>query len=433
MEFLHHKARKQTLNKVLIRAWYQFPEIGENWLGFSKTGNRGRGLGEKFPREAHGNLHLIFHGARQAKITKGIHLEKLCLISDGVGRDNISDFTNNLIHEFLREYTSAFAKRHIEQSLRRKIAVKKVRFSYSTQRWLPATGDLPVHNGKHVLLTPRDLLTKDDTWINKSDLYEEFDRIPDAIPNDELREHVNNYFRSLLPKRKKRRGKKAEKQPAIAQTIRQFPQLIDYFIRDKENRGPQATKVSGARVQESEQLYVQQIRALVGLLERNTAFYEQEANSYDAAHKRAVFLKDVVANMGGHRMFYLKRRPIKRESDLHVAYKLTWYGTSMDVTSEANDGRGPADVKVSRGAKDKSLVEMKLASNTALERNLKNQTAIYEKASGASRSVKIIIYFSAQELAKVRRILKRLKREEDDSIVLIDARDDNKPSGSKAA
>ncbi|MBI4886692.1 MAG: hypothetical protein HY824_06340, partial [Acidobacteria bacterium] len=101
-------------------------------------------------------------------------------------------------------------------------------------------------------------------------------------------------------------------------------------------------------------------------------------------------------------------------------------------TREANDGRGPADFKISRGSKDKSLVEMKLASNTQLERNLKNQTAIYEKASDASRSIKIIIYFSATERKRVDGILKRLRRERDMSIVLIDARKDNKPSGSKA-
>ena len=99
---------------------------------------------------------------------------------------------------------------------------------------------------------------------------------------------------------------------------------------------------------------------------------------------------------------------------------------------EANDGRGPSDFKISRGAKDKSLVEMKLAGNTQLERNLKNQSRVYEKASDAKRSVKIIIYFSVAERRRAEAILKRLKIERDEAIVLIDARADNKPSGSKA-
>lgn len=40
-------------------------------------------------------------------------------------------------------------------------------------------------------------------------------------------------------------------------------------------------------------------------------------------------------------------------------------------------------MRISQGAVDKSLVEMKLASNPSLERNLKKQTAIDEKASDA--------------------------------------------------
>src|SRR5690606_21701740 len=112
--------------------------------------------------------------------------------------------------------------------------------------------------------------------------------------------------------------------------------------------------------------------------------------------------------------------------------RLTWYGTSMDVSREVNDGRGPADFKISKGAGDKSLVEMKLASNTQLEKNLRNQSAVYEKASDAGRTVKIIIYFSVRERKRVEAILKRLKLNGHESIMLIDARADNKPSGSKA-
>ncbi|ODS59373.1 MAG: hypothetical protein ABS36_00065 [Acidobacteria bacterium SCN 69-37] len=104
----------------------------------------------------------------------------------------------------------------------------------------------------------------------------------------------------------------------------------------------------------------------------------------------------------------------------------------MVLTREANDGRGPADYKVSSGARDHSLVEMKLGSNPSLERNLKNQTGIYERASDATQSVKIIICFSVRDQRRVTEILKRLKLEGDSSIVVVDARIDNKPSGSKA-
>jgi hypothetical protein len=90
------------------------------------------------------------------------------------------------------------------------------------------------------------------------------------------------------------------------------------------------------------------------------------------------------------------------------------------------------DFKISKGSKDATLVEFKLASNTQLERNLQNQVEIYQKASDAQASLKVIIYFTRQELGKVKRILQRLKFENNPNIILIDARKDNKLSASRA-
>jgi len=113
-------------------------------------------------------------------------------------------------------------------------------------------------------------------------------------------------------------------------------------------------------------------------------------------------------------------------------YRLTWFAARFDVSREVNDGRGPADFKISAGSEDKSLVEFKLAKNTQLRRNLEKQTEVYEKASDAKRSIKAIIYFSREEKARVERILRELKMIDSPDVILIDARNDNKPSGSQA-
>jgi hypothetical protein len=87
---------------------------------------------------------------------------------------------------------------------------------------------------------------------------------------------------------------------------------------------------------------------------------------------------------------------------------------------------------VSRGRYDKSIIEFKLAKNTALRRNLQNQVEIYKKASDAQHALKVIVYFTAEEYQRVVALLKELKLNTDKSIILIDARADNKPSASKA-
>jgi hypothetical protein len=62
-----------------------------------------------------------------------------------------------------------------------------------------------------------------------------------------------------------------------------------------------------------------------------------------------------------------------------------------------------------------------------------NKSPIYERASDASPSVKVILYFSKTEHGRVIAVLKKLTLEKNENIVLIDARSDNKPSGSRAA
>jgi hypothetical protein len=201
LRFLKNKSVEDSRVDVgLLGAWYMFPEISQNWLGFSAASNKGHGLGKKFGFALHSSLGRIFGCFGAEKITAGSHLEKLCLIRDKVGRDNISDFTNNLIHEFLLDYTQEFAIKHIHTSLRKKVSVRRVRFNYSTEAWEADIFDLPWYQNDYVLLTPKNILTKDDTWINKTDLVDNFELIPDAIPDTHLRAQVDNYFKTMLPK-----------------------------------------------------------------------------------------------------------------------------------------------------------------------------------------------------------------------------------------
>ncbi len=428
LRFLKDRAASSTLDPALITNWYRFPEIKQNWLGFSFAGNRGSGLGRKFASSLYNNLGQLFGDFGQEKITEGSHLEKLCLVADGVGRDNISDFTTNLIHAYLLKYTQEFSLRYIDKKFLQRRAVRKVVFNYLTETWEPKVFELPIFQDDYVLLTPRDILTKDDTWINKTDLLLNIGDIPDAIPDAQLRAEINNYLRSQLPKRP---TKEEEKEAAI-KTILKFPELIDYFIKYKEENGDSAIGISSEKVRISRELYVKQFGHLPELLNQYTDFYKVPGNTYDEAFSRVQFLKDVIENKGGHRIFYVDGNPVQRETDVHILYRLTWFATIFDVSREVNDGRGPADFKISYGSRDKSLVEFKLAKNTHLKTNLENQTKIYEKASDAKKSIKVIIYFSTYEKSRVTRILRLLKMENDPDIILIDARSDNKRSGSKA-
>jgi hypothetical protein len=198
LQFLKGKSLEGTINEALLKSWYIFKEVEQTWLGFSQVGNKGSGLGIDFARALNANLHSIFSDFGQERVTKGSHLEKLCLIADGVGRDNISDFTTNLIKEFLLDYTQTFARQHLRPEFRRTVVVERVRFNYFTENWERDRFDLPHYGKSYVLLTPKDILTKDDIWISKSDMVDQYDQIALAIPDDQLRAQLGSYFLSVL-------------------------------------------------------------------------------------------------------------------------------------------------------------------------------------------------------------------------------------------
>lgn len=102
-------------------------------------------------------------------------------------------------------------------------------------------------------------------------------------------------------------------------------------------------------------------------------------------------------------------------------YRLVWYATEYDVNREVNNGRGPVDFKVSRGSSDSTLVEFKLASNSKLKKNLANQVEIYKKANCTNHAIKVILYFTDEEYAKVTGVLNDLNLQECDDIILINA------------
>ena len=428
LRFLRDKAEAGSIKPGLLREWFTFSEVRQNWLGFSEVGNLGHGLGPDFARKLHTNLNAVFEDFGDEPITKGSHLEKVCLIDEGVGRDKISDFTTNLIKAYLLDYTQTFAGKHLKPEQRQIFRIPRVRFNYDTETWVAEDFELPALGDDFVLLTPRDMLTRDKTWINRPDLLRNIERIIESVGDQQLRDKLNNYLLRRLPKEPTTR----EQNRVVNSLLKRHPELIDYFIKNREDQGDRAVALSTKLVGESETLFVHQMAALAGSLSTETGFYAVEGYTLDEARQRLLYLKDVIENKGGHQLFYIGGKPVRREKDLQIMYRLVWYATPSDVSREVNDGRGPADFKVSRGARDKTIVELKLGSNTSLRRNLQNQAEVYQAASDAEHKLKGILCFTEDEMKKVSAILADLGLTDSPHIIVIDARVDNKPSGSRA-
>ena len=436
--FLRDRSVDKSVNEGLLRSWYCFPEVKQTWLGYSEIGNSGRGPGMEFAKALDENMRGVFSGFDKQTVSKSSHLEKLCLIKDNIGRDNISDFVTNLIKGYLLRYTQAFAQKNIKASMTKDFNVPHADFSYETSTWKTIKYRLPVLYDNYVLLTPKDLLTKDDTWINKNDLIEQFDAIVNSVSNDQLRSELSFYFSSSLPKPEKKKDG-TDKDPskkdiamAAKAVVSKYPDLLDYYIKFKEDNGSQAKSVSEQRVKEIYSLFVEELSPFIKWLSEHTKFYEKRGDTLSESYERVKFLKNVIENKGGHRIFYYNGKPIHKETYIHVMFRLTWFASPDDITPEANDGRGPVDFKTSNGAFDKTLIEFKLASNPRLAQNLANQVEIYKQAHDTNKAIKVVLFFTSQEESRAKKIIADLNLSSEKYVVLIDARKDNKVSASRA-
>ncbi len=236
---------------------------------------------------------------------------------------------------------------------------------------------LPRLGADFVLLTPIDMLTRDETWVSHPDMIRKFESLPQAVPDAQLRAQINQYFKSRLTKDPTAK----EKAEAAQHTIQAFPELIDYYIKGQEDSGDHAQSISAEKVDDTRHVLVDQVKRAIGALETHGEFYEQAAGTYVECLKRAKWFKGYIENQDGYKLINRAGQPFSRESEVQLFFGLIWYGTEFDVNREVNNGRGPVDFEVSDGSVDKTLIEFKLGSNTGLKRNLEKQVAIYEAAN----------------------------------------------------
>ncbi|BAN35897.1 hypothetical protein SCD_n02086 [Sulfuricella denitrificans skB26] len=400
---------------------FQFPEVRQNWLGVCKWGNNGKGLGPKFANNLIKAFNGFYSNFGDETVTSSSHIEKLTLVGSGIGRDFISDFTTNLMLEYLLNYSQDFARSHLDAKQRKVFSVRCA-FDVDLMVWKPKCFELPYfYKGDReedfILLTPIDILTKDDAFICHGDFTNNFRQITSALDNSSLRGAINLYFQKRLPTN----PRKEDIERAIDATVQKYPEILDYYIRNKESNRNNAVALSSEKVNK---LRAELLATLVEFCEHvvsNSNFYSIPPNSYQEALKRVRYLKQVIEDNDGYRIFYKNGKPIASEDTIQRIFRLTWFASPIDVNAEVNNGRGPADYKVSYGNRDSTIVEFKLGSSTSLKKNLLNQTEIYKKASKSISDIKVILCYTKAEIARVGRIMKSIQQEGAENVIVIDA------------
>jgi hypothetical protein len=349
----------QKLPKRIIDSYYRFPEVEQNWLGFSFIGNKGRGLGPKFANALNSNFVELFNDFGSGK--QANHLEKITLIADRVGKDTVSDFTTNLVLDYLATETEKFTKKHIDKKNTREFTIKRAEFDFDNHVWKPKKYVLPNFNGDYVFLTPKDLLTKENIWINRDDLVKDFENIPAAIPDSALRQQLSAYFNQKLKEYEKTRLNKKTKKPegyhtqetrkkAVLDTLRQFRQAINVYIKLKEQTGNKAEKISSEYVAGTEAFLENQFTRFAETIDANLT----KPISHEEALDRAKYFKECIELHDNYLNLYVGDEPVS-EDWIQRMFWFVWYGAKSDLNRQPSNGLGEPDYAASNGKKDKTL------------------------------------------------------------------------------
>lgn len=443
--FLAKKAEKE-LNDAEIKAWFTFKEVCNNWLGYALKGNKGSALDMEFGRFLYKNIAFVLNNNN---ISKGKHAEKIMLLYKKSGKDKISDMTVNLIKEYLCEYTEKFAKRHLKNNKKCKMMiVDKVGFNYETESFYSREYYLPYiinEKGKeeYILLTPKDMLRQEEPSINRKDFFSNIDNILYSIDNDVLRNEVNNYIQ-LAILRYEREMKDINKEPkekeeqkvkmnAFEQKVEEHPEIYDYYIRLKEYEKKEVRKKCEKEVNEQIEKLIKNAEEICNVIQREGYIANESITAKEETRERIKFFKHVIEDCDAYKNLYYDGKRIAKEDDLNRMFRFVWMKSKFKANFETNNGRGEADVVVSKGSDNQCVAEFKLASNTRGLKKVFEQAEVYCKANGCTEKIIVIFYFDEKEYENVQKWINKnnLGKLLDQDIFLIDCRYDNKISGSK--
>jgi hypothetical protein len=124
-------------------------------------------------------------------------------------------------------------------------------------------------------------------------------RLPEAVSDAEQRAKMNRYLAARLgpnPSAKERRA-------AAQATIREFPELIDLYIKLKEDTGDRAKAISAEEVATTRAAFVEAVKVALKQLDANTDFFSRPWTSYDECLARVQYFKTWIEDQDGYRLF----------------------------------------------------------------------------------------------------------------------------------
>lgn len=331
----------------------RFPEVEELCLGYTIAGTRGAGSGSHV---AHG-IALALWNAIDRGMEEIRHFEEVQLFEEGIGPDRISDATAGVLRHRIAQYTAEIAANYDLPCQR--IRYQRGEFDSELGRWVAREFDLPInpYTERPIFLIPKRYLRPLPT-INPMDYWQYcFDNDLDLLREmfgDDITRHVNK--------------------EAIVRLASQHPETQQRYVSYREGHGsePYDFHIDPAGMT----AWYGETRKWVGENPQELSFSNPE--EFQVFVDAIVYqFRNFVENNGGWRLLWNENETPRREQAAQLLFlgitKHYCQANNVDISAEANIGRGPVDFKVASGYRCRSLIELKLAKNTKFWNGLERQ------------------------------------------------------------
>lgn len=366
---------KKAENLLKIR------EVSELCLGYTKSGTRGSAAGSKLAAQM---SEAIYDVIRSGK-TNISHFEELAIIKEGIGADRISDITAGILRQRFIKYTQFFCINH-----KIPLVSKKFRQGYFNQNflnWMPIEADLPLnpYSEEAILLTPKNFLRQLPT-INLDEFWDyAFENENETLRNDfsyDIQKNVNRYI--------------------IIEFAKRHPEVRDRFIESTEKSPPNPYDFS-----KDIKGFVRWYSASRNYCQSKPLKIEIDSeSSFKTAIKDMIneFANYIENNKGWSLLWNDNGKPKSEEAAQNLFLGIVMHycrANNIDISREANIGRGPVDFKTSRGYAIRALLELKLAKNTKFWNGLNKQLPKYMQAEKISIGYFLIIMFNEKDYKRL--------------------------------
>ncbi len=366
---------KKAENLLKIR------EVSELCLGYTKSGTRGSAAGSKL---AAGMSEAIYDVIRSGK-TNISHFEELAIVKGGIGADIISDITAGILRQRFIKYTQFFCINH-----KIPLVSKKFRQGYFNQEflnWMPIEADLPLnpYTKEAILLAPKNFLRQLPT-INLGEFWDyAFDNENETLRNDFSYDIQKNVKKNV-----------------IIEFAKRHPEIRDRFIKSTEKSPPNPYDFS-----QDSKGFVRWYSASRNYCKAKPLKIEIDSeSSFKTAIKDMIdeFANYVENNKGWSLLWNDNGKPKTEEAAQNLFLGIVMHycrANNIDISREANIGRGPVDFKTSLGYALRALLELKLAKNTKFWNGLSKQLPKYMQAEKINFGYFVIIMFDEKDYKKL--------------------------------